>query len=192
MGSFFAARGSLVFFNMQPLVGSDRVVSPIRKGLHVLLSWLNFGTWDLAAAKMFLKFTGQILRAPPGYFLAELLAELRRDCLRSKYAWLLGALRLLSLGLSFRRSACLVARVDSMLERIRDESMLRLVRIFGDNFSTSALREARSLLAERALGPYQELRALKSWVGQDGNPAPLFRVRTLPLSRSALFFFWYV
>ena len=90
---------------------------------YVLLSWLDFGTWDLTAAKMLLKFTGQMVRALPGSFLAELLTELRRECLRPKNhdAWLFGVLRLLSLGLSFRRDECVVARVDSMLERIRDE-----------------------------------------------------------------------
>ena len=49
---------------------------------YVLLSWLDFGTWDLTAAKMLRKFTGQMVRAPPGSFLAELLTELRRECLR--------------------------------------------------------------------------------------------------------------
>ena len=90
---------------------------------YLLLSWLDFGTWDLTAAKMLLNFTGQMVRAPPGSFLAELLTELRRDCDRTKDAWLVGVLRLLSLGISFRRSACLVPRVDSLLERIRDENM---------------------------------------------------------------------
>ena len=61
---------------------------------YLLLSWLDFGTWDLTAAKMLLNFTGQMVRAPPGSFLAELLAELRRDC--ELTAWLCGVLRLLS------------------------------------------------------------------------------------------------
>ena len=73
---------------MRPLPGKD----------YVLLSWLDFGTRDLAAAKMFLKFTGQMVRAPPGSFSAELLEELRRDCERSYDAWLFGVLRMLSLG----------------------------------------------------------------------------------------------
>ena len=90
---------------------------------YVLLSWLDFGTWDLTAAKMLLKFTGQMVRAPLGSFLAELLTERRRECLRpNNYdAWLFGVLRLLSLDLSFRRGECMVARVDCMLERIRDK-----------------------------------------------------------------------
>ena len=87
----------------------------------LLLSWLDFGTWYFTTTKMLLNFTGQMVRAPRGSFVAELLAELRRDCKRIKDAWLFGVLRMLSLGLSFRRSKCLVARVDSMLERIRDE-----------------------------------------------------------------------
>ena len=83
-----------------------------------------------------------MVRAPPGSFLAELLTELRRDCDRTKDAWLVGVLRLLSLGISFRRSACVVARVDSMLERMRDENISILVQSCVDNFSTSAIREA--------------------------------------------------
>ena len=51
---------------------------------YVLLSWLDFGTWDLTTAKMLLKFTGQLVRALPGSFLAELFTELRRECLRPK------------------------------------------------------------------------------------------------------------
>ena len=99
-----------------------------RSGKDYLLSWLDFSTWDLTAAKMFLKFIGQMVRAPPRSFLAELLVGLRRDCERgNKDAWLFGVMRLLSLGLSFRRSECLIARVDSMLERIRDENMSILV-----------------------------------------------------------------
>ena len=90
-------------------------MSPEHRKDYYLLSWLDFGTWDLTATKMILKFIGQMVRAPRGSFLAELLAELRRDCERSYDAWLFGALRMLSLGLSFRRSnsKCLVARVDS-------------------------------------------------------------------------------
>ena len=112
---------------------------------YVLLSWLDFGTWDLTAAKMLLKFTGQMVRAPPGSFLAELLTELRRECLRPNNhdVWLFGVLRLLSLGLSFRRDEYMVARVDSMLERIRDEKVSILGNIFADNFAARALRDAR-------------------------------------------------
>ena len=100
---------------MKPQPGKD----------YVLLSWIDFGTWDLTAAEMLLKFTGQMVRALPGSFLAELLSELRRECLRLKNhdAWLFGILRLLSLGLSFRRDECMIARVDSMLDRIRDEKV---------------------------------------------------------------------
>ena len=154
---------------------------------YVLLSWLDFGTWDLTAAKMLLKFTGQMVRAPPGSFLAELLTELRRECLRpNNYdAWLFGVLRLLSLGLSFRRDACLVARVDSMLERIRDEKLSFLVQIFGENFAARALSDARSRLAGRPAGPNQKMYVLKAWVGQEANPPPRFRVRTLPFSRGS-------
>ena len=88
---------------------------------YVLLSWLDFGTWDLTAAKMLLKFTGQLARAPPGSFLAKLLSELRPECLHSSDTWHFGVLRLNEIGLSFRRTGDLADRVDSMLERIRTE-----------------------------------------------------------------------
>ena len=58
-------------------------MSPEHRKDYYLLSWLDFGTWDLTATKMILKFIGQMVRAPRGSFLAELLAELRRDCERS-------------------------------------------------------------------------------------------------------------
>ena len=92
---------------------------------------------------------------------------------------------MLSLGLSFRRSKCMVARVDSMLERIRDENITLLVQICSENLSTNALKNARSRLAARTFGPCQELRILKSWVCKDVNPPPRFRMRTLPFSRSS-------
>ena len=82
---------------------------------YVLLSWLDFGTWDLIAAKMFLKFTSQLARAPGGSFLAALLTELRRECGHSHDALLFGVLSALSSGLSFPR-CCRLARVDRMLD----------------------------------------------------------------------------
>ena len=86
-----------------------------------------------------------MVRALPGFFLAELLTELRRESLRPNNhdVWLFGVLRLLSLGLSFRRDEYMVARVDSMLERIRDEKVSILGNIFADNFAARALRDAR-------------------------------------------------
>ena len=153
---------------------------------YVLLSWLEFRTWDLTAAKMLLKFTGQLVRAPPGSFLAELLAELRRECLRAcVHSWLFGVLRLLEMGLSFRRDLCLVARVDSMLERIRTENVNFLTSIFTENFSARALKESRDRLAARKEGPYTRLRVLQSWVGQDGGPPPRFRMHRLPFTRAS-------
>ena len=137
-------------------------MSPVPGKDYYLLSWLDFGTWDFTATKMLLKFTRQMVRAPRGSFLAELLVELRRDCERTRDAWLFGVLRMLSLGLSFRRSKCMVARVDSMLERIRDENITLLVQICSENLSTNALKNARSRLAERTFGPCQKLRILKS------------------------------
>ena len=53
--------------------------------------------------------------------------------------------------------------------------------ICAENLSTIAIREARSRLAGRPLGPYQKLRVLKLWVCQAENPSPRFRTRT-PLS----------
>ena len=104
----------MVFFDVRPLVEAGRDESAAWKGLRPPLL-ARFWTWDLTATKMILKFIEQMARAPRGSFLAELLAELRRDCERSYDAWLFGALHMLSLGLSFRRSnsKCLVARVDS-------------------------------------------------------------------------------
>ena len=69
-----------------------------RPGKDDHLSWLDFAAWDLTAAKMLLKFTGQMVRAPRGSFLVELLAVLHRDCERFYDAWLFGVLRSLSLG----------------------------------------------------------------------------------------------
>ena len=81
----------------------------------------------------------------------------------------------------------MVARVDSMLERIRDENITLLVQICSENLSTNALKNARSRLAERTFGPCQELRILKSWVCKDENPPPRFCMRTLPFSRSSFY-----
>ena len=135
---------------------------------------------------MLLKFTGQLVRAPPGSFLAELLAELRRECLRAcVHSWLFGVLRLLEMGLSFRRDLCLVARVDSMLERIRTENVNFLTSIFTENFSARALKESRDRLAARKEGPYTRLRVLQSWVGQAGGPPPRFRMHRLPFTRAS-------
>ena len=64
--------------------------------------------------------------------------------------------------------------------------MSLLLQICAENLSTNAIREARSRLAGRPIGPYQKLRVLKSWVSQDVNP-PRFRVRPLPFSRSSFY-----
>ena len=47
------------------------------------------------------------------------------------------------------------------------------------------MRDARSRIAGRPAGPYQKIRVLKAWVGQEANPPPRFRVRTLPFSRGS-------
>ena len=49
---------------------------PRRSKEYVLLSWLDFNTWEITASKMAFKLLPQMLRAPP----AELLIELRNDC----------------------------------------------------------------------------------------------------------------
>ena len=80
-----------------------------------------------------------MLRAPPGSFLAELLIELISDCRANKHAWLFGALRIVSKGLSFPRRDCLLARVESMLDRLRVEPSAILPRIFTDNLTQSII-----------------------------------------------------
>ena len=44
------------------------------------------------------------------------------------------------------------------------------------------MSDARSRLAGRPTGPNQKIHVLKAWVGQEANPPPRFRVRTLPFS----------
>ena len=83
-----------------------------------------------------------MLRALPGSFLAELLIELISDCRvnkHAKHAWLFGALRIISKGLSFPRRDCLLARVESMLDRLRVEPSAILPRIFTDNLTQSII-----------------------------------------------------
>jgi hypothetical protein len=147
---------------------------------YVLLSWLDFGTWDLTAMKMLLKFLCQLVRAPPGSFLAALLSELRSECEHSQEAWLFGVLRALSSGLSFQRTGFLPERVDFMLERVRSENPSVLMEIFVERCSATLLREARARLTARICGPYQKLRVLQSWVA---SAPPRFRMRSLPFSR---------
>ena len=93
------------------------------------MSWLNLESCELSGAQQVLNFIFQMTRAPRGSFLAALLAELGSECTRSPKSWLFGALRLLSRALAFPRAACLLARVDNMLERVRD-SKLSLLRDF--------------------------------------------------------------
>ena len=80
-----------------------------------------------------------MLRALPGSFLAELLFELINDCRVNKHAWLFGALGIISKGLSFPRRDCLLARVESMLDRLRVEPSAILPRIFTDNLTQSII-----------------------------------------------------
>ena len=47
------------------------------------------------------------------------------------------------------------------------------------------MSDARSRIAGRPAGPYQKIRVLKAWVGQEANPPPRFRVRALPFSRGS-------
>ena len=72
----------MVFFDVQPLVGSGKNEATTRKGLRrPLLARLwsrGFGSREDA-----FEVNQTMVRAPPGSFLYELLSELRRECLRS-------------------------------------------------------------------------------------------------------------
>ena len=123
-----------------------------------------------------------MLRALPGSFLAELLFELINDCRVNKHAWLFGALRIISKGLSFPRRDCLLARVESMLDRLRVEPSAILLRIFTDTLTQSIYREAREKLAACPNGSYRKLRILKSWAAQDRDLLPRFSMSSLHYS----------
>ena len=149
---------------------------------YVLLSWLNFNTWEITASKMVFKFLVSMTRAPRGSFLAELLAELRADCNVNPKAWLFGALKILSKGLTFQRADCLLARVDFMLGRIRQEPVALLFHVFTENLENYIYRAARERLAAIPRGPYRKLRLLQGWVGQEGDPPPRFLMKAQPYS----------
>ena len=123
-----------------------------------------------------------MLRAPPGSFLAELLIELISDCRANKHAWLFGALRIVSKGLSFPRRDCLLARVESMLDGLRVEPSAILLRIFTVNLTQSIYREAREKLAARPNGPCRKLRILKCWAAQGRDLQPRFSMSSLHYS----------
>ena len=112
---------------------------PRKKG-YLILSWLNFEPWELSGAQQVLNFIFQMSRAPRGSFLAALLAELRSECTRSPKSWLFGALRLLSRALAFRRAACLLARVDNMIEYVRESKFSLLRETFRENYSKAILQ----------------------------------------------------
>ena len=149
---------------------------------YVLLAWLDFNTWEITASKMVFKFLVQMLRAPPETFLAELLVELKSDSRVNQHAWLFGALKIISKGLSFPRRDCLLERVESMLDRLRVEPTALLFKIFTENVTQSMYRTAREKLAARPNGPYRKLRNLKCWAAQDGDLPPRFSMSSLHYS----------
>ena len=155
-------------------------LQPHKSKEYVLLSWLDITTWEFTASKMMFNFLNQMLRSPRGTFLAELFVELRRDCRINNKAWLFGALRILSKGLSFQRSACLLERVDNMLDRLKKEPSASLLKVFSDNLSQYLYRNARERLAAIPDGPHKKLRILKNWVTQDSGPPTRFRLGSLP------------
>lgn len=134
---------------------------------------------------MILKFACKLVRAPIGSFLAALLSELRQECMHTQDAWLCGVHRLLSVGLSFPPSACRVLRVNSMLQRLRQDNPRQLMEVFVDQFSAASVREARARLAGRPGGPYHKLRILQSWVGR---APPRFCMQQLSFSRQSFNF----
>ena len=92
---------------------------------------------------MAFRFLVQMLRAPPRTFPAELLVELKSDSRVNQHAWLFGALKIISKGLSFPRRDCLLERVESMLDRLRVEPTALLFQIFTENIKQSMYRTAR-------------------------------------------------
>ena len=116
---------------------------------------------------MVFKFLSQMLRAPPGTFLAELPIELQNDCRVNQHAWLFGALGIISKGLSFPRRDCLLARVDSILDRLRVESSAILLKIFCGQSNAMHLPDGQRKLAARPNGSFRKLRILKRWTAQD-------------------------
>ena len=72
-----------------------------------------------------------------------------------------GALRLLSRALAFRRAACLLARVDNMLEYVRESKFPLLRETFRVNYSKAIRRAAHDRLASLPRGPYKKPRVLR-------------------------------
>ena len=148
---------------------------PRKKG-YLILTWLNFEPWELSGAQQVLNFMFQMSRAPRGSFLAALLAELRSECTRSPKSWLFGALRLLSRALAFRRAACLLARVDNMLEYVRESKFSLLRETFRENYSKAIRRAAHDQLASLPRGPYKKPRVLHEWIDGAGRSSSVFDV----------------
>ena len=143
---------------------------------YQILTWLNFETWELSGVQQILNFIFQMTQAPRGSFLAALLSELRSECILSPKSWLFGAVRLLSRALAFPRAACLLARVDNMLEHIRESNMSSLRDIFREKYLKAIRHAAYDRLAGIPRGPYRKLRVLREWIDGAGRLSSIFDV----------------
>ena len=143
------------------------------------MPWLNFETWELSGVQQILNFICQMTQAPRGSFLAALLSELRSECILSPKSWLFGAVRLLSRGLAFPRAACLLARVDNMLEHIRESNISSLRDIFREKYLKAIRHAAYDRLAGIPRGPYRKLRVLREWIDGAGRLSSIFDKRQL-------------
>ena len=110
--------------------------------------------------------------------MAALLSELRSECILSPKSWLFGAVRLLSRSLAFPGAACLLARVDNMLEHIRESNISSLRDIFrvSENFSKAIRHAAHDRLAGIPRGRYRKLRVLHEWIDGVGRTSSNFDV----------------
>ena len=115
-------------------------------------------------------------QAPRGSFLAALLSELRSECILSPKSWLFGAVRLLSRALAFPRAACLLARVDNMLEHIRESNISSLRDIFREKYLKAIRHAAYDRLAGIPRGPYRKLRVLREWIDGAARLSSIFNV----------------
>ena len=143
---------------------------------YKILTLLNFETWELSGVQQILNFIFQMTQAPRGSFLAALLSELRSECILSPKSWLFGAVRLLSRALAFPRAACLLARVDNMLEHIRESNISSLRDIFREKYLKAIRHAAYDRLAGIPRGPYRKLRVLREWIDGAGRLSSIFDV----------------
>ena len=86
------------------------------------------------------------------------------------------SLRLLSRALAFRRAACLLARVDNMIEYVRESKFSLLRETFRENYSKAIRRAAHDQLASLPRGPYKKPRVLHEWIDGAGRSSSVFDV----------------